>query len=635
MSFVSDLSLSWRRASTWALLVAGIVAVVVVLVFGAWAARAGEVLPGTAVENVDVGGLGPSDVRARVIALVEERQGATITVTAEGETFAFTPGADGFGVDVDATVNRALDAGRDGVIREFVTHLSTFFGSSRQIDLVAQSSDEVVADFVDRVAGEVDQEPFPGDVSADPTTLQVSTVDPQDGRQVDRDGAIAALTAQIGRPDPQPVTFPTMVVPVKTTPQDVADAAARAERILEDSIVLTTRDVSVEFTPVDIATMLVTRSTGDQLVLSVEGEQIVEFMAPYLQDVEVEPVDATFEVVDGLRTFDDQGNATFSQSPADLDVVPSTDGASFDVGLTVAQFEQMFADGRHTGQLELRVEPPSLTTAEAQELGVDNLIGTFTTYHACCQNRVINIQRMADLVRGTVLRPGEEFSINDHVGQRTREKGFVADGAIFNGEIRPEVGGGVSQFATTMYNASFFSGIEIMEHRAHSLYISRYPLGREATLNFPHIDLRIRNTTDAGLFIHTSYTPTSITISLFGDNDGRRVTAVMGDPYNFRDYPTRTRQDPSLPQGQQRVTQSGTRGYNVKVLRVIEDGDREITEEIYTTYQPRPQIVLIGTGEPPPPPPSEPSGEPSGEPDPSPSPTATQEPTPTPTPSEN
>jgi vancomycin resistance protein YoaR len=625
---VSDLSLSWRRPSTWALLLAVVAAVLVVLVFGAWAARAGEALPGTEVENVDVGGLGPSDLRARVDALVEERQGASITVTAEGETFTFTPGADGFGVDVDATVARAMDAGRDGVVRQFLTHLTATFGGSRQIDLVAQPGDEVVAAFVDRVAAEVDQEPFPGDVSADHTTLQVSTVDPQDGRQIDQEAAIANLTAQIGRPDPTPVTFSSTVVPAKTTADDVAEAAAQAERILTDSIVLTTRDVSVEFTPADLATLLVTRSAGDDLVLSAEPDQVVEFMTDYIEDVEVDPVDATFEVLDGLRSFDEQGNATFTQSPADLQVVPSSDGARFDVDLTVRQFEQMFADGRHTGTLELRVEPPSLTTQEAQGLGVDNLIGTFTTYHACCANRVINIQRMADLVRGTVLRPGEEFSINDHVGQRTRENGFVADGAIFQGEIRPEVGGGVSQFATTMYNASFFSGIEIMQHRAHSLYISRYPLGREATLNFPHIDLRIRNTTDAGLFIHTSYTPTSITVSLFGDNDGRRVQAVMGEPYNFRDYPTRTRQDPGMAQGQQRVTQSGTRGYNVKVLRIIEHGDREITEEIYTTYQPRPQIVLVGTGQPapPPPPPSEPAQDPS--------PPATQEPTPTPNPSE-
>ena len=628
MPVVSDLSLSWRRPSTWALLLAVATTVIVLLVFGAWAARAGEALPGTAVENVDVGGLGPSDLRARVDTLVQERQGATITVTAEGETFTFTPGADGFGVDVDATVARALGAGRDGVVREFLTHLTATFGSSRQIDLVAQPGEEVVADFVDRVATEVDQEPFPGDVSADPATLQVSTVDPQDGRQIDREASAAALAAQIGRRDPAPVTFSSTVVPAQTTPDDVEKAAAQAERILTDAIVLTTRDIAVEFTPADVAELLMTRSAGDDLVLSAEPEGVVEYMADYLEDVEVDPVDATFEVIDGLRSFDEQGNATFTQSPANLQVVPSSDGARFDVDLTVRQFEQMFADGRHTGILELRVEPPSLTTEEAKGLGIDNLIGTFTTYHACCANRVINIQRMADLVRGTVLRPGEEFSVNDHVGQRTRENGFVADGAIFQGEIRPEIGGGVSQFATTMYNASFFAGIEILQHQAHSLYISRYPLGREATLNFPHIDLRIRNTTDAGLFIHTSYTPTSITVSLFGDNDGRRVSAVMGEPYNFRDYPTRTRQDPGLPQGQQRVTQSGTRGYNVKVLRIIEHGDREITEEIYTNYQPRPQIVVVGTGQPAPPPP------PPSEPAPDPSPPATQEPTPTPNPSE-
>jgi len=618
-----------RRPATWVVVLGASVAVVLLLVVGAWAARAGEVLPGTVVEGHDVGGLGRADLQAEVTSLVEQRQGATIAVTAEGGTFQFTPGAEGFGVDVAETVEHALRAGRGGIVRELVTHLTATFGGSRHVTLVTEPTGDVVTDFVERVAEQVDQAPFPGDVSADPGTLQVSTVDPQDGRQIDQAAAVVALTAQIGRPDPDAVTFPSMVVPAQTSADDVAEAAAAARQILTDSTVLTSRGVEIELTPADIAGLMITRSAGDDLVLTADPDSVVEFMTPFLEDVEFDPVDATFEVVDGLRPFDEQGNATFAQSPATLQVVPSSDGASFDVDLTVRQLSQMFADGRHSGDLELRVDPPSLTTRDVEDLGVDNLIGTFTTYHACCANRVINIQHMADLVRGTVLKPGDEFSINDHVGQRTREKGFVADGAIFQGEIRPEIGGGVSQFATTMYNASFFAGIDILQHQAHSLYISRYPLGREATLNFPHIDLRIKNTTDAGLFIHTSYTPTSITVSLFGDNGGRRVSAVMGEPYNFRDYPTRTRQDPNLPQGQQRITQSGTRGYNVKVLRVIDDGAREITEEIYTNYQPRPQIVVVGTGAAPPPPP------PPSEPEPDPSPTPTQESEPTPDPSEN
>jgi vancomycin resistance protein YoaR len=122
---------------------------------------------------------------------------------------------------------------------------------------------------------------------------------------------------------------------------------------------------------------------------------------------------------------------------------------------------------------------------------------------------------MADLVRGAVVAPGGTFSINDHVGQRTAEKGFVAAGAIRDGQHVDEIGGGVSQFATTMFNAAYFAGLEIVTSQAHSEYFDRYPYGREATMGFPAPDLAFRNDTPYGILIWTSYTDSSLTVTLY------------------------------------------------------------------------------------------------------------------------
>ena len=143
------------------------------------------------------------------------------------------------------------------------------------------------------------------------------------------------------------------------------------------------------------------------------------------------------------------------------------------------------------------------------------LVGEFTTRHRCCQGRVTNIQRIADIVRGLYLLPDETVSLNEYVGRRTREKGFVAAGAIRSGHLEAEVGGGVSQFATTIFNAAFFSGLDIPVYQAHSLYFSRYPFGREATISHPAPDLVLQNTTDYPVLIWTSYTGTSITVSMY------------------------------------------------------------------------------------------------------------------------
>ena len=133
------------------------------------------------------------------------------------------------------------------------------------------------------------------------------------------------------------------------------------------------------------------------------------------------------------------------------------------------------------------------------------LVGEFTTNHPCCEPRVTNIQRMADLIRGVYILPGETFSVNEFVGPRTRANGFVSAGAIRQGHMVQEVGGGVSQFVTTTFNAAYFAGLDFDEYRSHTIYFSRYPYGREATIGIPYPDLILNNTTDYPILIWNSY----------------------------------------------------------------------------------------------------------------------------------
>jgi vancomycin resistance protein YoaR len=605
-----------RRRPPTALLASGaIVGGLALILLVIMLVRAGAAMPGTHIEGVPVGGMGAEDLRAVVQDLVLERQQATVPVMAADQPFEFVPGSDGYGADVDATVADALRAGRESAFG-IVEHVRATFGTTRDVRLHATPLNDAIEAFVADVAGIVNQAMEVGSVRVDPTSLLVDTTAPQDRVVLDRDGSIAALRAVVGSPSPPMVLLPAQVDAPPTDDDALADAVARAERAVAEPLTLRAPGGDLTLEPDQIARVLRTREFDGRLVLVADPDELAAIFEPHLPDLEVDPRSARFELVSSTERFDTQGNATWSQRPAEVRVIPGTDGHLFDAEEVAPRVGALLEAGVRDGELEFVVTPPDLTTQDAEELGITHLIGTFTTYHACCANRVTNIQRMADLVRGSILKPGDEFSINDHVGQRTRAKGFVEDGAIFQGEIRPELGGGVSQFATTMYNAAFFSGIEILQHRAHSLYISRYPLGREATLNYPSIDLRIRNNTDNGIFIHTSYTSTSITVSLYGNNGGRTVSAVMGDPYNFRDYSTRRRDNNNLPSGRERTVQSGQQGYQVTVQRVIRGGGIDRTERITTTYQPRPEVIEVGTG-------------PSPSPSPSPSPTPTDSPSPT------
>ncbi|MXX41722.1 MAG: hypothetical protein F4Z53_01575 [Acidimicrobiales bacterium] len=169
---------------------------------------------------------------------------------------------------------------------------------------------------------------------------------------------------------------------------------------------------------------------------------------------------------------------------------------------------------------------------QLESLGIVELVGTFTTKHACCQGRVENIHRFAELMRGAVVDSGESLSLNARVGRRTEEKGFVEGGFIEKGVLVDDIGGGVSQFATTMFNALIRAGMTIDEYQTHSLYLSRYPFGLDPTISYPKPDLKFTNPTPYGLLIWPTYTDTSITVELYST---RNVQVTIGEPEEDED----------------------------------------------------------------------------------------------------
>src|SRR5690606_8421626 len=143
-----------------------------------------------------------------------------------------------------------------------------------------------------------------------------------------------------------------------------------------------------------------------------------------------------------------------------------------------------------------------------------------------------------------ILKPGEVFSLNDTVGERTRENGFTEGFVISDGILVEDLGGGVSQMATTLFNAMFFAGLEDVEHKPHSFYIDRYPLGREATVAWGAIDLRFENDTPHGVLIYANVKPSTpssqgvVTVSMYSTKYWD-ITTTTSDRYNFTEEETR------------------------------------------------------------------------------------------------
>jgi vancomycin resistance protein YoaR len=260
---------------------------------------------------------------------------------------------------------------------------------------------------------------------------------------------------------------------------------------------------------------------------------------------------------------------------------------------------------------------PAVTTEYLESLNVRHLVSQFTTFHDCCVPRVTNIHLMADAIDGAVVLPGEIFSINDYVGERTEEKGYLPAGSIVAGEIVDTFGGGVSQFATTFYNTVYWGGYQDVEHQPHSYYFSRYPEGVEATLFWRSIDVKFRNNREHAILIDTLYTGTSITVRFFGFNHDRtllgeqsgaethiRVASeggpealhVKGDTserYGITEPRDPVyRPNPELGVNQTQQIQTESQGWTVTVTRTILKGGTELVEEQEWVVRYRPQFTI-------------------------------------------
>ncbi len=228
-----------------------------------------------------------------------------------------------------------------------------------------------------------------------------------------------------------------------------------------------------------------------------------------------------------------------------------------DVEATLAQvIDAALAGG---GSVEVVGDPDATVTPE--DIGIREPISSFTTYYTAGQSRVTNIRRFAEIVDGYIIPPGESFEINHYVGRRTPEKGFVGGGAIQNGELVTEFGGGVSQFSTTFFNAAWFAGVELVDFKAHSVYFSRYPPGREATLNWPDVNNEIRNDTPYAILVDTHSTATSVTVT-FWSTPYWDVQTIMG-PCGCGGAFTVTNQRIITPPGGESITEEYTTIYTV------------------------------------------------------------------------
>jgi hypothetical protein len=261
------------------------------------------------------------------------------------------------------------------------------------------------------------------------------------------------------------------------------------------------------------------------------------------------------------------------------------------------------AQGTSVGDEPLAAPKPSLSPVRQEPTKPPEgrkprfkVVGQFTTHYPCCQPRVTNIKRAAQILNGQRIPSGGTFSLNVALGERTTARGFVLAPMISGGAFVDSVGGGISQIATTFYNAAFFAGLELVEHTPHSIYISRYPMGREATISWGGPELIFRNDWSAPIRIEARATNTSVRFRLFSLPLGRRVVTRTGPPHSYVAPRAIFIRNPDIPPRTQRVRQSaGSPGFDVTYTRRVYAWSTLLrSERFHVRYQPQNAIIEVG-----------------------------------------
>ena len=252
------------------------------------------------------------------------------------------------------------------------------------------------------------------------------------------------------------------------------------------------------------------------------------------------------------------------------------------VALALPTAAALAGDGAARGRA---VDSPSL-----------ELVGSLTTRYSPGAPRVTNIKRAAALLDGGVIAPGARFSMNQALGRRTTSRGFVAAPMIVGGRLVDSVGGGISQVATTLYNAAFYAGLDLVEHTPHSLYISRYPAGREATISWGGPELVFRNDWPSPVRMRLTATDTAITVRFYSQRAGRSVRWWTGPRRTYVAPRTVTVVNHRLAPGTRRLVQpAGAPGFTIEYGQSVSQGDAvRRRERSRTRYEPQNAIVEVG-----------------------------------------
>jgi vancomycin resistance protein YoaR len=566
--------LLWQRT----IVAVAAIALIVGLLGLAFAGSPTRVPAGVEIADVSVGGMTPAQARKKLEKRSRAVAGRPVVFHAGGRSWKLTARQLEIRVNWRGAVSAALRQGEGPApVRGFRRLGVRLFGAD--VTPAAQAYDAALQFELDRIASDTNRRHRDASlrlVSRRPVITPART-----GTKLDRDAAARAIVQALASLQrPLEVDLPVKLDPPTVTATDLEPVVAQAHTALSAPVHLIVDKARFELRPNRLARLLEPPSDG-RSELQIGHLESDAFFVHLTKSFVQPPRDAHFEpVAGGIRLRPGRFGRTIN--------VPATEKAILRAALSPT---------RRSARLVVEKTRPKLTTAEAKKFGIKEIVGTYTTIYGGIANRIHNVQLVAHLIDNHFIRPGEEFSFNGTTGVRDASKGFLEAPVIINGELQTGLGGGVCQVSTTVFNAAYEAGLKITARTNHALYISHYPLGRDATVNYPDTDLRFVNDTAHWLLLRTFVGSSSLMVTLYGTSPHRKVVSETAPLTVAGPIPVRTTTDPTLFVGATAVDEAGSPALATSVERKVygRSGKLLYDDHWSSHYRGEYRIVRVGS----------------------------------------
>ena len=566
-----------KRSRAWTGLVAGGIAVaaIAVVVPLLYAGSPDKLANGTRIAGIDVGGLSPADAQR----LLEQRSARLASVpvpfTAGGHRFSITPKMLGVEVDWANAVRLAEQQGGGfGIVRGYKRLELEFFPADLAPSIRAY---DAALDYeLGQLALTVDRPHHEARLVR--RGLHVTIAGGTTGRVLDRPQARETIVRALASFSRAPVTLPVKLDTPRVTVDSLTAAQRKASLVISAPVRLLVEQSALRVPRWRLAKIL------DLRTMRFSGPAADAYFARLAKQIDRKPADASFAVHGAV-----------------IHVVPAKPGLVLDVPRSAAAILDAAsrADER-VARLQLTVEQPQRSTKAAEAMGITGTVGSYETFYGGDSSRIHNVQLVAHLVDNKLISPGATFSFNDTTGERSAAKGFLEAPVIINGELQTGLGGGVCQVSTTVFNAAYEAGLPITARTNHALYISHYPLGRDATVNYPDTDLKFVNDTGHWLLLRTWVGSSSLTVALYGTPVHRRVETVAQPLRVVAPPPVQQTVDATLSPGQTVIDDSGVPAQSTSVERKVYAPSGKLLSDAtwYSSYRAEPRVVRVGPDKP-------------------------------------